>query len=146
LRRGLIVILIAVIIAAVSGINETSLVLAQQPAPAGDRHETEIASRIKRIGVNHVVRIEYIDGSKFNALIEDVMPDSMTVLVLAGADRRRETIRFAEIKKVDEVRGHALRNVLIGAGIGFAVLVGACAASARTFQSAWSPVATDHQE
>ena len=140
MKRALIVVLIAVLIAAVSGINDSSLALAQQSGPASDAHQRQIASRVNAIGVNHVVRIERMDGSKSNALIEDVMPDSITVLLLDGPDRQRETIPFAQIKKVDEVRGHKLRNILIGVGVGMAVLVGTCAAS---LNSDVSPAATD---
>jgi hypothetical protein len=140
MKRALIVVLIAVLIAAVSGINDSSLALARQAAPAGDKHQRQIASRVRAIGVNHVVRIERMDGSKSNALIEDIMPDSITVLLLAEPARQRETIPFAQIKKIDEVRGHALRNILIGVGVGFVILIGACAASVN---SDVSPAATD---
>ncbi len=140
MKRALMVVLIAVLIAAVSGINNSSLALARQAAPAGDAHQRQIASRVSAIGVNHVVRIERMDGSKSNALIEDVMPDSITVLLLAGPDRQRETIPFAQIKKIEEVRGHMLRNILIGVGVGVVVLVGTCAAS---LNSDVSPAATD---
>jgi hypothetical protein len=140
-KRALIVVLIAVLIGVASGINDASLALAQQAAPAGDAHQRQIASRVSAIGVNHVVRIERMDGSKSNALIEDVMPDSITVLLLAGPNRQREIIPFAQIKKIDEVRGHMLRNILIGVGVGFVVLVGACAAS---YNSDAAPAATNH--
>ena len=59
----------------------------------------------------------------------DVLQDAIVVTILEGQDRRRETIPFADIRKIDEVRGHALRNVLIGVGIGVAVLFGTCAAA-----------------
>jgi hypothetical protein len=132
MKRALIVVLIAMFVAAVSGINDSSLAFSPQAAPAPPEsaaHQQKIASRVSAIGVNHVVRIERMDGSNANALIEDIMADSMTVLLLAGPDRQRETIPFAQIKKIDEVKGHMLRNVLIGVGVGFAVLVGTCAAS-----------------
>jgi hypothetical protein len=72
-------------------------------------------------------------------VLEEVMPDAMTVIILEGQDRRRETIPFADISKVNEVRGHKLRNVLIAVGIGAAVLVGTCAAALSSLPSESSP-------
>lgn len=67
------------------------------------------------------------------------MPDAITVTILEKQNRRRETIPFAQIRNIDEVRGHKLRNVLIGVGVGVAVLVGTCAAA---LSSAASPRAS----
>jgi hypothetical protein len=135
-KRALIVVLIALLTASVSGINDASLAGERQAAPAGDAQQRAIASRVSRIGVNHVVRIERTDGTISNALLEEVMPDAITVTILEKQNRRRETIPFAQIRTIDEVRGHRLRNVLIGVGIGVAVLVGTCAAA---LSSAASP-------
>ena len=129
MKRALIVVLIALLIASVSGINDASLANERHAAQAGDAHQRAIASRVSSIGVNHVIRIERTDGTISNALLEEVMPDAITVSILEKQNRRRETIPFAEIRKIDEVRGHRLRNVLIGVGIGVAVLVGTCAAA-----------------
>lgn len=127
MKRALVVIMVALLIASVSGVNDASLAVEQEAAQPSGAHEREIASRVSRIGINRVVRIERADGSRSNALLEDVLPDAIVVTIMDGPDRRRETIPFAEISKIDEVRGHALRNVLIGVGIGVAVLVGTCA-------------------
>jgi len=128
-KRALIVIVVALLIASVSGVNDATLALEQEAAQATGAHEREIASRVSKIGVNRVVRIERADGGRSNAVLEDVLPDAIVVTILEGQNRRRETISFAEIRTIDEVRGHALRNVLIGVGIGVAVLVGTCAAA-----------------
>jgi len=128
-KRALVVIVVALLIASVSGVNDASLALEQEGAQATGVHEREIASRVRGIGVNRVVRIERADGSRSNAVLEDVLPNAIVVTILEGQNRRRETIPFAEIRKIDEVRGHARRNVLIGVGIGVAVLVGTCAAA-----------------
>ena len=130
MRRALIVILIALMIASVWGFDDASLALEAETVQATDAHQEEIASRARKIGVHHVVRIERADGSLSNGILEEVLPDAITVTILEGQDRRRETIPFAQIRKIDEVRGHTLRKVLIGVGIGVAVLVGACAAAA----------------
>ena len=127
MTRALTVVLIAVLIASFSGINNTSLAQEQQAGPASDAQQRDTLSRANRIGVNRVVRITRMDGTKSNALLEEVTGDAITVVLLDGPDRRRETISVADIRKIEEVRGHALRNVLIGVGIGVAVLVGACA-------------------
>ncbi len=136
MKRALLVVVVALLIASISGINGASLALEPQATQTTGAHEREIAARVSRIGVNHVVRIERADGRRSNAVLEDVLPDAIVVTVLEGKNRRRETIPFAEIRMIDEVRGHALRKVLIGVGIGVAVLVGTCAA---TLSSETSP-------
>jgi hypothetical protein len=141
-KRALIVVLIALFIASVSGINDASLASEPQAAPAGDAHQQAIASRVGKIGVNRVVKIERTDGTTANALLEEVLPDAITVTIMEKENRRRETIPFAQIKKIDEVRGHTLRNVLIGVGIGVAVLVGTCAAA---LSSTTSPISSKHR-
>jgi hypothetical protein len=63
----------------------------------------------------------------------------MAVLIAAGSGINDSSL-VAQIKKIDEVRGHLLRNILIGVGVGVAVLVGTRAAS---INSDVSPAATD---
>jgi hypothetical protein len=139
-KRALIVIVVALLIASVSGVNDATLALAQEAAQVTGAHEREIAARVSRIGVNRVVRIERAAGGRFNAVLEDLLPNAIVVTILEGQNRRRETIPFAEIRKIDEVRGHTLRNVLIGVGI-VAVLVGTCAATLSSETSARSAIA-----
>jgi hypothetical protein len=128
MKRSLVVMVIALLTGAVSGVSGGALAL-EQAAQMSDAQQRKIAARVSRIDVKRVVRIEREDGSKVNAILEDVLPDAIVVTILEERTRRRETIPFAEIKGINEVRGHALRNVLIGVGIGVAVLVGTCAAS-----------------
>lgn len=129
MKRAIIVVMIALLIASLSGINEASLAREQQAQSAAEARQRELAARIQKIGVNRVVRIERTDGTESNFLVEAILPEAITVVLLDGVDRRRETIRFADIEEIDEVRGHKLRNILIAVGIGAAVLVGACAAA-----------------
>lgn len=131
MKRALVVILIAVMIAAVIGVNDSSLAREQQTPATEEAHRIAIASRVQNIEVNRVVRIEKIDGSKIDAVLQEATRDAIAVMVLDGTDRRRETIPLSQIQKISELRGHKLRNVLIAAGIGFGVLVGTCAATAH---------------
>jgi hypothetical protein len=128
-KRAFLVIVIALLIAAVSGIDGASLPQAQPPARSGDAHAQAIAARARNIGTSRVIRIERTDGTRLNALLDRVEADGLAVTILEKDNRRSERIPFSAIRKIDEVRGHALRNVLIGVGIGVAVLVGTCAAA-----------------
>ena len=65
-------------------------------------------------------------------MLEEVTPDAITVTVLEGDNRTKESILIDEIRSIEPVRGHKLRNVLIGVGIAAAVLVGTCAAAANS--------------
>jgi hypothetical protein len=141
-KRAAVVVVIALMIASVSGINEASVaqgfspVLAreQQTQSGAEKHQSEMAARAQRIGVNRVVRIERTDGTESNFLLEAILPDAITVVLLDGPDRRKETIPFTDITDIDEVRGRKLRNILIVVGIGAAVLVGACAVALNSVE------------
>ena len=135
MKRAAAIVLIALLVAAVSGIDAPSLAHAGQAAQPADPRAQAIAARATRIGTNRVVRIERTDGTRLNGLLESIAADAITVTILERDNRRRETIPFAEIRRIDEVRGHALRNVLIGVGIGVAVLVGTCAAALNSVES-----------
>ena len=129
MKRAAAVVLAALLIAAVSGIDAPSLAHDWQAAQPADPHAQAIAARARRIGTNRVVRVERTDGTRLNGLLESIAADAITVTILERDNRRRATIPFGDIRRIDEVRGHALRNVLIGVGIGVAVLVGTCAAA-----------------
>ena len=88
-----------------------------QTIPFGEIEEVEAGDR-------RVVRIEHIDGRRFNALLESVTRDAITVRLLEDENRAQETIPLGEITQIEEVRGHVLRNVLIGVGIGVGVCAG----------------------
>jgi hypothetical protein len=135
MKRAAAIVLIALLVAAVSGIDAPSLAHDGQAAQPPDAHVQALAARATRIGMNRVVRIERTDRTRLNGLIESIAADAITVTILERDNRRRETIPFAEIRRIDEVRGHALRNVLIGVGIGVAVLVGTCAAALNSVES-----------
>jgi hypothetical protein len=137
-KRALIVIVAALLIAIVSGISDTSLALEPQAAQANSKHDRDIAKRARKIGVIHVVRIERTDGTESEGVLDEVLPDAIVVTHNDGRDVRRETIPFAEIEKIDEVhpqgQSHALRNTLIVV-VAVVALGGTCAAAASPSQT-----------
>ena len=135
MKRAVAIVLAALLIATVSGIDAPSLAHDWQAAQPADPQAQAIAARARRIGTNRVVRIQRTDGTRLNGLLESIAADAITVTILERDNRRLATIPFADIRRIDEVRGHALRNVLIGVGIGVAVLVGTCAAALSSVES-----------
>ena len=135
MKRAATVVLFALLTAAISGLNDASLARAEQGAQTAEARRQEIATQLEEIPPNSVVRIERTDGRTFNAILEDVTPDAITVTILEGDTRAKESIPIDEIGSIERVRGHKLRNILIGVGIGAAVLVGTCAAALNSTTS-----------
>lgn len=132
MKRVATVLLIALLTAAISGLSDGSLARAEQREQKAEAHRQEIAAQLKDIPLNSVVEIELTDGETVNAILEEVTPDGITVMVLERDNRVRKTILIDDIEDIERVGGHKLRNVLIGVGIGAAVLVGTCAAALNT--------------
>jgi len=85
MKRAAAIVLIAVLMAAVSGIDAPSLARDQQAAQPADAQAQKIAARARRIGINRVVRIERTDGTRLNGLIETIAADTITVTILERA-------------------------------------------------------------
>ena len=108
-------------------VRATATVITVVPlGEAGVRSQTIPIGEIKEVEVSNrrVVRIERLDGRTSNVLLESVTQDAIRVTLLQEKNRPQETIPLGEIKQIEEVRGHALRNVLIGVGIGVGVCTG----------------------
>jgi hypothetical protein len=129
MKRIACVVLLAVISAAVSGVDDASVARAEQGPQTVEAHRQEITAQLARIPVETVVRIERTDGQRVDAVLHDVTADAIVVTILEGRNRRQATIPLAAIRRIERLRGHTLRNILIAAGIGAAILVGACAAA-----------------
>lgn len=127
MKRVVAVLLAAVLMAEVLGLNDVSLAREPQAPQGASAPRPEVVKRLGQIPLRSVVKIERVDGTKLNAFLEEVTPDAITVTILEKTSRNKETIPIRDIKKIEEARGHALRNILIGVGIGVAVVFGACA-------------------
>lgn len=124
MKRAMTVVLVAGPTAVASGINAASLAPQATDAPKEEARRQEVAARLNELAAGSIVRIERTDGTTFNALLERVTPAAITVTLLEKGNRTQETIPLGEIKKIEEVRGHLLRNVLIGVGIAVGVCTG----------------------
>jgi hypothetical protein len=130
MKRAAAVVLLAVFTAMVFGIQEISEAQTPEKETAVEKHRRELQERLRKMPQNAVVRVERRGLPRIDGVLQDIGADSITLLVSKDGNRTTVTIRYDEIRDVDELRGHALRNTLIALGI-VGVLVGTCAAAAN---------------
>lgn len=140
MRRALSVVVIAVLVAAVSGIDDTALavVAAQESATKVERRVRKIGRQLADLPPHAVVRVRRTDGTTVVLLLEEVRPDAIVGTVAEGDDHRRETIAIEDITSIQEVKGRALRSLMTGATwvlaiVGAALLI-TCASAANDRQ------------
>jgi hypothetical protein len=134
MKRALAIVLIAVMTAAVSGINDQSWARERQStqAPSTDAHRDLIRSRALALPVDSPVEIEPFMGRKYKAILLGVQADAILIKVLSANDVSTRVVSLDEIKNIRKTtltrsQARLARNILIGLGITAAVLVGACA-------------------
>jgi hypothetical protein len=136
MRRVMIVVLVAALTAALSGINDTSWAGENPVVQPADVHRQAMAARLAGIPIGSAIEVDPTRGKKFQALLERVTEDAITVTVPNGRYLETRTITLDEIKDVKRIakigRRHTGRNVLIVVGVVAAVLVGTCAHAVGT--------------
>jgi hypothetical protein len=151
MKRALAIVLIAVVTAAVSGINDQSWARERQSAqaPDTDAHRDLVRSRALALPADSPVEIEPLVGRKYKAILVGVQSDAILIKLLSGNDVSTRVVSFDEIKNIGKTKltrsqRHLARNILIGLGITVAVVVGACAIEAnRNDISPLAPSADD---
>jgi hypothetical protein len=135
MRRVVTVLLVFALMVGMTGVDTVSL-RAEQGTSKAQAHRQKMADRANRIPLNTIVEIRHADGRKFKALLQDVGADAITAVVVDERNRGdKVVIPFADLRRIDPVRDHTVRNVLIGVGVGvgalFLLVVGTCAAAAN---------------
>jgi|ERR1044071_2893637 len=148
MKRALVVVVIAALTAAISGINDPSWASerqANQPSNT-DAHQELIRSRALALPVGSPVEIEPINGRKYKAVLAGVTADAVMVRMLSGADVSIRAVPLDDIKNIKQTRlGRSIgRKIAIGAGITAAVLVGACVIALRNLEDV-PPLAPSEQ-
>ena len=132
MKRVWTVIVAAVFTTMISGITDVSW--ADQGLQAEvDAHRQKIAEAFRSIPVGSPIEIDPVRGADFQAILESVTDDAITVRLVSGNYAVSRMIPFDEIRNVKRIRAinsHRGRNIAILVGVGAAVvLVGTCANS-----------------
>jgi hypothetical protein len=130
MKRVATVVLLALVAAAMSGIHDTSWARQPQVDQPRDPHRRAIAAYLATIPLGSALEINPVRGNKFQALLEEIAPDAITVRLATGDYSVSRVIAIDEIKdlkRIAKIGTHTRRTVLVVVGIGAAVLVGTCA-------------------
>jgi hypothetical protein len=132
MKRVLTVVLMAVLTAYVSGVDNTTWAAEGliQATPQRVAHRQELVEQLQTMKAGTPIEVERASGEKIKAVFQSVTADTITVILPGGGQGVPQTIALDEITRVKKLGGHTARNVLIGVGIAVAALVGVCAAAA----------------
>lgn len=129
MKRVMTVVLIAALTGVFSGIDHASGAAQDQDAQKREEHRREITRQLRGMRILTPIQVERTSGDKFDAVFQSLTANEVTVLVASGGQGVPQTIPIDEIEKIKRLGGHTARNVLIGVGVAFAVLLGACASA-----------------
>jgi hypothetical protein len=128
MRRATSVVLLAVLTAALSGIDDISSAQQTQTTEASEAQRQKIAARLKGITLGSMVRIELADGEELEGVLEEVTADTISVITVENKKAVTQTLSIADIRDIERTNSGRLRKALRVAGITAAVVVGVCGA------------------
>jgi hypothetical protein len=128
MTRAIAVIVVAALCAALFGVDQSARA-AQDDAAREAARQRAISTRVDKIGVGSVVKVERNDGRKIEGVLTAKLPDSITVDVYQRRAFRRprlvstDTISLGDIREIKKPLTHT-QIALITTG----VAVGSCTA------------------
>jgi hypothetical protein len=128
MRRASSVVLLAVLTALFSGVDDISGAQQTQTPQAEDTQRQKITARLKGIPLGSMVRIERTDGEELEGALVEVTSDTISVITVENKQATTETLAIAEIREIEKTNSSTLRKALRVAGITAAVVVGVCGA------------------
>jgi hypothetical protein len=106
MTRAIAVIVVAGLCAAMFGVDESAWAAQDDAARQAARQQQAISTRVDKIGVGSVVKVERNDGRKIEGVLTAKLPDSITVDVYQRRAFRRprlvstDTISLGDIREI----------------------------------------------
>ena len=132
MRRVLAVALIATLTTMMIGIDRTSWASQDRDQDKRAKQRAEVTKALGEMSRGSTATIERQDGRKMDVVIEEITPDSVTVMRQEKDHAVTETILIsdiAQIKNASVKKMSKTSKVLIGTAVAFGVLVTAALAS-----------------
>ena len=135
MRRVFAVVLIATLTTMMVGIDRTSWASQDRDHEKREKQRVAVAKALGEMRRGSTATIERQDGQKMDVVIQDISPDTVTVMRQQQDHVVTETIPIAEIAKIKKTsvkKMSTTSKVLIGTAVALGVLVTAALASCST--------------
>jgi hypothetical protein len=136
MKRVIAVLLIAALTTLMVGVDRTSWASQERDQKKREAQREAVVNDLRGMRRGSTVRIERTDGTDVDAVIQEIAPDAVTVLVENRGQVTTQTIAIADIAKIEKVslkKMSKTKKVLIVAAVGLGVLfiaaLASCAAS-----------------
>jgi len=141
MKRVLAVVLIAALATLTLGIDSTLAASQSGDQKQAEKDRADVAKALGSMQRGTTARVERKDGTKFDVVIEEITPDSVTVLRQIGDKATSETIPISDIARIKnksvKKMGAASKVLIVTAitlgvlGAVFVAAVASCSASPR---------------
>ena len=135
MRRVFAVVLIATLTTMMLGIDRTSWASQDRDHEKREKQRAAVTKALGEMRRGSTATIERRDGQKMDVVIQDISPDTVTVMRQQQDHVVTETIPIAEIAKIKKTsvkKMSTTSKVLIGTAVALGVLVTAALASCST--------------
>ena len=132
MRRVFAVVLIATLTTMMVGVDRTSWASQDRDHEKREKQRAAVTKALGEMSRGSTATIERQDGQKMDVVIQDISPDTVTVMRQQQDHVVTETIPIAEIAKIKKTSAKKMSTtskVLIGTAVAFGVLVTAALAS-----------------
>jgi hypothetical protein len=126
MKRVIAVILIAALTTLMVGVDRTSWASQEQDQKKREAQREAVTRDLRGMSRGSTVRIERTDGTTVDAVIQDIMPDAVTVVVADRDQTMTQVIAIADIARIEKIslkKMSKTSKVLIGVAVGLGVLV-----------------------
>lgn len=127
MKRVAAVLLVALLNALVFGITGSAAPSRDTAQDKEQARQEAILKKAREIAPGTVVRIVRMDGTEVDAILDNVLPDTIDILLVTRTSRTPATVALGSIRSIKPLKGSALKSFAKTMGIGVAALTGLCA-------------------
>ena len=126
MKRVAAVVIVALLNALAFGITGSAASSRDSAQDKEQARQAAILKKAREIPPGTVVRIVRMDGTQVDAILDNVLADTVDILLVTRTSRTPATIAPGSIRSIKPLKGSALKTFAKNLGISVAVLTGLC--------------------